>query len=126
MLISRDEVLMGRDAEYPLSPELEANLSKLLLSLNKFRQQYGKPMVVSSGYRPGKYNTQAGGAKSSAHLTCEACDFRDEDHSLKDYVVHNPSILVDCGLYMEWPSNTPNWCHLQVRTIPSGNRIFRP
>lgn len=125
-MISRDEVLMGRDREYPLSEELEVNLTSLLIALNKCRNIYGKPIAVSSGYRPGKYNTAAKGAANSAHLTCEACDFVDADGQLKKYILDNPIILETCGLYMEAPDRTPTWCHLQIRRIPSGNRIFRP
>lgn len=125
-MISRNEVLMGRDAQYPLTPELELNLSKLLTALNLFRERYGKSMIVTSGYRPGSYNVKAGGASNSSHLTCEACDFADVDWSIKQFVLMNPSVLEDCGLYMESQDRTPTWCHLQVRVIPSGSRIFKP
>jgi hypothetical protein len=123
MAISRNEVLMGRDQEYALTPDLEKNLGKLLVALNLFRTAYKKPMVVSSGYRPGRYNEKAGGATKSAHLSCEACDFKDADGAIKQFVLDKPKILVDCGLYMEHPADTPTWCHLQIR--PTINRIFR-
>lgn len=123
-MISREEVLMKRDIEFPLTKELEANLKKLLENLNKFRQKYGKPMLVSSGYRPGKYNKSAGGAKSSAHLSCEACDFKDADGKLKEFVKKNPTVLEECDLYMEAPESTPTWIHLQTRATK--NRVFKP
>ena len=126
MLINRDEVLMGRDTQYPLSPELENNLAHLLDCLNKFRLLYSVPMIVSSGYRPGSYNKAAGGAPNSAHMTCEACDFHDPDGKLCNWVLNNQPVLIDCGLYLESPSHTPGWCHLQTRVIPSGNRVFIP
>lgn len=125
-MISREEVLMGRDKDYPLTPELEKNLTKLLEALNKFRKIYGKPLIVSSGYRPGEYNKKAGGAKNSAHLTCEAVDFHDSDDKIKEFVVKNPKILEDCSLFMEDPSKTDNWIHLQIRIVTSGKRIFKP
>lgn len=125
-MISRDEVLMGRDKEYPLTPELEANLQALLKSLNQFRDLYGIPMIVSSGYRPGHYNTDAGGAKGSAHMMCEACDFRDSDGSLDFFCANRLDVLEQCKLYLEMPKNTPGWCHLTVRPPKSGNRIFIP
>ncbi len=117
---------MGRDAEYPLTPVMEGNLAELLKRLNQFRHIYGNPMVVSSGYRPGPYNIKAGGAPNSSHLTCEACDFRDADGKLKDYLSKNPGILDICDLYMEHPDVTPTWVHLQIRATKSGNRIFKP
>lgn len=121
-MISRSEVLMGRDQEYPLTNQLEQNLNSLLHALNKFRSAYGKPMSVSSGYRPGKYNVAAGGAKNSAHLLCMAADFRDVDGSIKKFCLENINLLEECGLYMESPKDTPTWCHLQIR--PTKNRIF--
>ena len=127
MAISRDEVLMGRDKKYPLTPEMEQNLQKLLVALNKFRQIYGKSMVVSSGYRPAAINANVpGAAKKSAHMSCEACDFRDTDGSLDKYCMDNLYILEQCGLYLEHPSATPGWCHLQIRRPGSGNRVFKP
>lgn len=121
-MISREEILMGRDKEFPLTKELEGNLSRLLKAVNKLSELYGKPMYVSSGYRPGRYNKAAGGAKNSAHLTCEAIDFKDADGVLKSWIT--VKILEDCGLYMEWPSNTPSWLHIQIR--PTKSRVFHP
>jgi uncharacterized protein YcbK (DUF882 family) len=124
MLISRDEVLQGRDKEYPLTPELEKNLQNLLKAVNMFRDLYGKPLIVSSGYRPGKYNQAAGGAKGSLHLSCQAVDFADADGKLKEYCVHNQLVLEACGLWMESPDRTPSWVHLDVH--PRSSRIFTP
>jgi hypothetical protein len=123
-MISREEVLMGRDSEYPLDQQLEKNLSNLLSALNKFRAEYGKPMYVSSGYRPGKYNAAAGGAEHSSHLVCEACDFHDPKGELDEFCTRNLELLEQCGLYLEDPTYTPGWCHLQIR--PTKNRIFKP
>lgn len=115
---------MGRDKEYPLSPELELNLIILLERLNKLRNVYSKPMTVTSGYRPGKYNKTAGGALRSAHLTCEACDFKDTDGSLDKFCMDNPDLLKSIGLYLEHPDSTPGWTHLDTRIRNS--TVFRP
>ena len=124
MAIQRNELLMGRDQQFPLSPELETNLSKLLSALNRFRTIYGKPMNVSSGYRPGHFNTDAGGAKNSTHLVCMACDFHDADGSLDQWCLDHLDVLEECGLYLESPDHTHGWCHLQIR--PTKNRVFIP
>lgn len=116
---------MGREVEYPLNSELKENLDKLLAAINKLRWAYGKPMKVSSGYRPGKYNEAAGGAKNSSHLTCQAVDFQDTDRAITQWVLSKPQILEDCGLYMEHYEQTPTWIHLQIRLVASGSRIFR-
>lgn len=121
-MISKAEILTGRDIEYPLTPELEANLEKLLIAVNKLRALYGKPMYVSSGYRPGHYNEAAGGAKSSTHLVCKAVDFKDTDGSIKKWLTAD--ILEACGLWQEAPERTPTWVHVDIR--PRTNRIFNP
>ena len=126
-MITRDEVLMGRDKQAPLTLEMEANLDKLLKALNEFRAIWGKPMVVSSGYRPPEINAATpGSAKHSNHMICLACDFRDLDGALDDFCSNNTDVLERCGLYLEHPSSTPNWCHLQAISPRSGNRIFKP
>lgn len=124
MLVSRDEVLMGRDAQYPLTPELESYLAVLLTAINKLRLDWGKPMIVSSGYRPGPYNVKAGGATHSPHLTCEAVDISDPDGSLDAWCVANQDKLEAYGLWLEAPASTPTWTHLDTRQRT--NRIFQP
>jgi len=121
-VISRDEILMGRDAQFPLTPELEANLTALLEAVNKLRALYGEPMYVSSGYRPGPFNKAAGGAKNSPHMTCQAVDFHDADGKLKAWVTTD--ILEQCGLWQEDPKSTPTWLHVDIR--PRAHRVFIP
>ncbi len=106
---------MGRDKEFPLSPQLETNLFNLLIALNLVRKAYGKPMKVSSGYRPGHYNTAAKGAKASAHLSCEACDFSDPDGALDAWCMANLPLLASLNLRLESPKHTIGWCHLDTR-----------
>lgn len=125
-MITRDEVLMGRDKDAPLNATQEANLQKLLLALNKFRAYYGKPMKVTSGYRPAAINKAAGGAKRSNHMVLLACDFADPDGTLDQYCLDNQLILATCNLYLEHPESTPGWCHLQCVAPKSGNTVFKP
>lgn len=124
MHITRDEVLMKRESEYPLDEILESNLQKLLVAVNKFREIYNIPMSISSGYRPAQYNIKVGGAKNSPHKTCEAIDFHDKDGKIKLFCLQNIKVLEECGLYIEDFNNTPTWVHMQVRS--TRNRIFKP
>lgn len=124
-MISAKEYLMGRDAEYPLTPVLNQNMVKLLAAVNYLQAHWWTfPMLVSSGYRPGLYNDKAGGSKKSAHLTCEAIDIADPRQELSTFLLHNQNILAQCSLYMEHPSATKTWCHLQTR--PTKERVFKP
>lgn len=130
-MVTRDEVLKGRDRDYPLDAELEQNLNQLLDAVNKLRKEYGKPFVITSGYRPGHYNKSARGAKKSAHMSCQAVDIRDSDGEIAKWCLNNLKLLEEAGLYMESPLHTheppgARWLHLQTRRPASGNRVFIP
>lgn len=123
-MISRKEILKGREVQYPLTEEFEKNIVDLLEKINKVRDKYGKPMGISSGYRPGAFNVAAGGAKKSSHQSCQAVDIADADGSFKKWALENFEFIKECGLYMEAPESTPTWCHLQTR--PTKNNPFKP
>lgn len=124
-MISLQE-MMGPNNYDDLSDELKANAIEQLRRVNLFRTEYGIPMIVDSGYRTPEHNAAIGGAKDSSHCTCQAIDFRDTDNKLKEFIAKDPTILDRCDLYMEDPSTTTDWIHLQSRVIPSGKRIFMP
>jgi len=126
--ITRDQYLMNRSGEYPLTPDLETNLENMLLAINKFGKEYyrstGNNLEVSSGYRPGHYNSRAGGSFKSDHLYCRAVDLKDSLKKIKSYILDNLYILIECGLWLEDPSRTPTWCHLTIKE--KSKRIFKP
>jgi hypothetical protein len=125
-MILESEILMGREKAYPLTEDMKKNLSKLLLALNVIRKAYGKQLIVTSGYRPGNFNSNAGGAKASSHMSCEACDFRDTDGNFAKWCLQNLKLIRDTGLRLEDPRWTRikdskgkivgGWVHLQTRS----------
>jgi Peptidase M15 len=123
-LISRAEYLMGRDEKWPLTPELAANLTAFLEAINKLRAAYGKPMIVTSGYRPPEINSAIGGAKNSKHMKCLAIDIADSDGALDRWLVENKELLVTLDLFVEHPSCTDGWAHIQLGPSPTGQRFF--
>lgn len=135
-LITYDEYMMGRDVEYPPTPTLRLNACALLIQVNALLEElavrYQMPFYgLRSGYRPGKYNAAAGGAKNSAHLTCEAVDLSDRgDQLLGKFLLTHEELLEKYGLYMEHPKHTKGknapWVHLQTRKTRSGKRVFIP
>lgn len=131
LMITREEILMGRIKYEDLSPEMQENLEKLLVAVNEIRKAYGKPMIVSSGYRSPEKNAAIGGAKRSLHMQCLACDFRDADGKLDEWCLQNQDLLESLGLWQESPDHTPNWCHLDLgkrdTTKPRKHkRVFNP
>ena len=128
-MISKQELLMGRDKTYAkdYTDEISKNVDELLVVLNKVRAAYGKPMTVSSGWRPAAINSNtSGSAKSSLHMQGLACDFRDDDRSIMKWVLNNLQLMQDLGIYIEDFRWTKNWCHMGIRAPASKNRIFVP
>lgn len=121
-MISLKEI-MGDNKFEDLTPELQANALEQLRRVNLFREAYGKPMYVTSGYRTLEHNAAIGGAKNSAHCEAKATDFKDSDGELKKYIAENPDILEKCDLWAEEFEKTPTWLHLQSR--PASKRIFK-
>lgn len=55
--------------------EIIENLEQLIVNiLDPLREEYGKPIMVNSGYRCPELNKAVGGAKNSHHLTGYAAD----------------------------------------------------
>lgn len=48
---------------------------KLRFLIWEFEGQFGRKVIMNSGYRDGKHNSAAGGANSSLHTKCMAADF---------------------------------------------------
>lgn len=77
---SLDEFTKSKEAEkrgiknLPTSEDI-ANITRLVdVVLDPLREAYGKPIVVSSGYRCDKLNKAVGGDKNSHHLFGMAAD----------------------------------------------------
>lgn len=103
------------------------NLDDLCLKLNKL------------GFQPARYATSClrsikdqqrinPSAMGSSHLYGCAVDIGDADGRLTNWLKTSigKKALVDCGLWMEDPTYTKGWCHLQSYSPKSGNRYFKP
>jgi len=125
-MITRENILKGRDKDFPLSAEMEGNLLSLIAALKIMEAESNKEFVVTSGYRPPVINQRVGGARKSRHQTCQAADIADPDGSLADFVFKNLAALERANLWIEAPSATPGWVHFQTVPPKSGKRIFTP
>lgn len=82
---------------------------------------------VNSGWRPAWYNaTVANAAPKSKHITGEAIDLADPEGALDDYLLDRPELLAKHELWMEHPSATKAYTHLQSVPPKSGRRAFFP
>ncbi len=125
--IKREDILMSREVEYPLGIVEASNLEVLLERINNFGFDYfsksGKNLIVSSGYRPGRYNEECGGAACSTHLVCGAVDLKDADMKLKEFILKYPTLLEKYDIFMEDPGKTSTWVHLDIKH--RSRRIFK-
>ena len=66
--------------------KVKANLTALVANiLDPLREAYGKPIVVSSGYRCAKLNRAVGGVARSQHITGQAADIQSVSKSKADH-----------------------------------------
>jgi uncharacterized protein YcbK (DUF882 family) len=128
-MISKKELTMGRDVQFKAeyTKEIDNNLNVLLQKINVVRSKYGKPMTVSSGWRPSAINSGTpGAAKASKHLSGLAVDIKDTDNSLWNWTIANLDLIQELGLYLEDRRFTGTWVHFQIGAPKSGKRIFKP
>lgn len=128
-MISKEELLQGRDQQYPsdYTQEISDNLDKFLLLINQVRAAWGKPMIVDSGWRPPSINASTPGASAhSKHMEGLAADIKDIDGSLWAWVLENLTLMQKLGLYMEDRRWTSTWVHFGFGPPVSGHRIFVP
>ena len=96
------------------SMQVRANLAALVEKvLDPLREAYGKPIVVTSGYRCEKLNRAVGGAASSQHVKGQAADIR----SVQDTPEENKKLfdlIVKLGLPFDQIINEYNydWVHV--------------
>jgi hypothetical protein len=84
---------------------------------------------VSSGWRPPLINAATpNAAPNSKHMTGQAIDIYDPDGDLDDWLMSEKgqATLDSIGLWMEHPSATKSWSHLQSIPPNSGRRCFYP
>ena len=115
---------MGR--KEGLTPDLLSNAQDTVEKVNKLLDYFGFAREVTSGYRTAGVNTLVGGAKKSNHMICKACDLEDRDGKLDNWCMANQDKLESIGLWLEHPSATKGWCHVQTVPPRSGKRVFFP
>ena len=94
----------------------------LMAALERVRERYGKPMLVTSGYRCALHNAEIGGAKYSAHKEGKAADIADPQGELASLLT--PETCAELGIWIEDPRATRGWVHITIR--PAAQRVFWP
>ena len=102
----------------------EEVLSQLKLLCEKvlqpIRDKYGRPIIVTSGYRSKKVNKAVGGAKTSQHLLGQAADIKCTKTTkaylfnlIKD-MIKNKELKVGQLIWEYGDKKEPNWIHISL------------
>jgi hypothetical protein len=136
-MITEKQYWKGRDIQYAdqLTDMIRANAAETMRRANALLALFmqANPRAAdrdsNSGWRPREVNLKTKNASpTSKHMTGEAVDISDDDEALDRWLMtpEGHKALESCGLWMEHPSATPRWCHLQTRPPGSGKRVFYP
>ena len=114
-----------------LPSEHQTNLKELHRRINIIRNLYGRPMIVTSGYRTIEDHKRiyVGRDKipmGSKHLSGQAVDIYDPRKELQSWCLGNEAELERVGLWCENFLATENWVHFQTVPPKSGRRFFYP
>ncbi len=72
---SRQEFDCQDGSSYP-DEWITSRLKPLCEALELIREQLGKPLIISSGYRTVKHNRRIGGVRNSQHVQGQAADIQ--------------------------------------------------
>lgn len=142
MRIDLQQYLAGRAEIYPgeFTDEVKKNAEDTVGKVNSLLavleaqgvslEAHPRTMsMVSSGWRPPQINGQVkNAAPKSKHMTAQACDIYDPEGEIDDYLISEGGqrVLASLGLWLEHPSATKSWSHVQTVPPRSGRRVFYP
>lgn len=137
-MITLEQFWNGRDRAFAkdLTATVRLNAVETLYRANRLLTEFKiqRPestceRLCNSGWRPLSVNVATtGAARLSRHLTGEAIDISDRDGNLDAWCLTEAGqeALERLKLWLECPTATPGWCHVQTVPPKSGNRVFRP
>lgn len=112
----------------PKTDSIYLNIIEVCTKLDKIREIVQAPIVVTSWYRPIRYNEFIKGSKNSSHIFGKAVDFQVQgiDADTVRHMLYFSMIQLDIRM-----ENLPksNWVHVDINTQPNtglNDRYFTP
>jgi uncharacterized protein YcbK (DUF882 family) len=111
--------------------EITAKLTKLAKEiLQPIRDELGKPIRVTSGYRSPKLNTAVGGSKTSQHMKGEAADLQliggknAELFNVIKNMINSGKLKVGQLIWEYGTKTEPNWVHVSLPYSKVNNILY--
>ena len=103
----------------PTNPEIIDNINYTMERLDEIREKYGKPIIITSGYRCQELNKKVGGKSNSFHLKGLAADLK---YSVELWTFLTQHAKFD-KLILE-TSKSVKWIHCQFSKENERNQIL--
>ena len=114
------------------SEEIKENLMELMEFLDDFRETWGGPIKVTSGYRCLKLNKLVGGSTTSAHLIGFAADLKPYNNDMDEFIQTAKEWIKDKEydeFIEEYGKDGSHWLHVSIFSIKGlqrkKNKIIR-
>ena len=117
----RSQIAIDKGIDNTIPPKYMKNLYNLMNELEYIREHFGKPVIISSGYRSPELNKLVKGSKNSQHCKGEAADFTVKGVSVQevfDWIKNN------CE-YHEVINEFDEWVHLGVKITGNKRESFK-
>ena len=114
--VTRSETAKRRGISNMPTPEHIENFKKLAINIfQPIREHFGKPIIISSGYRSAELNKAIGGSLSSQHCSGEAIDIDMDgtditNKQIFDYIKDN--LNFDQMIWEFGTDANPDWVHV--------------
>lgn len=113
--------------------EVRDSLTKLTTTiLQPIRDKWGKPIIITSGYRCPTLNKAVGGAKASQHMYGQAADIKvlnmnemGKLYKLIQNMVNEKTLTVGQCIWEYGDNKNPKWIHVSLPTSKHKNEFFK-
>jgi hypothetical protein len=114
--VTRSETAKRRGISNMPTPEHIENFKKLAVNIfQPIREHFGKPILISSGYRSAELNKAIGGSLSSQHCSGEAIDIDMDGTDITNAQIFNyikDNLNFDQMIWEFGTDANPDWVHV--------------
>lgn len=123
----RSDTARRRKIDNTIPEDIKPNIVALVDNvLDPLRTMWGKPLIVTSGYRCPALNKAVGGSKTSQHMSGQAADIdagtRADNKALFNLLI-NSKLPFDQLIFEEGDIDEgPDWLHVSYKSVGRNRR----